>query len=1045
MRTPQLQPKTGSIPVIFWLIFCLTSCLMGQQINIDRIEMMSNMPIPYQMRDWRQVTLGYDALVFDLNAVGQYLPLIWLNTNTVNYPNHDSFGLHTVVGTPNPFSGEAINVLPAVIGASLVGVNKSDQNGHNWVLGCEEFFNRRPEENLYLNSPIYDSGQDWWYDTMPNVFFYQLYDLYPNTGDFAYQFTTIAERWLAAVKKMGGSSTPWTKPSMNYRAWIFSTMKPLTTGVPEPEAAGAIAWILYQAFVETGNTEYRMGAEWAMEFLNSRTTNPAYELQLPYGAYIAARMNAELGTCYDIEKLLNWCFEVGPLRQWGSIVGNWGGYDCSGLIGEANSSGYAFIMNGFEQVGALLPLIRYDDRFARAIGKWVLNIANASRLFYPNYLPDNHQDSEGWAHQYDPNSYIAHEAMRQSWQGISPYATGDAISGGWGATNLALYGSSHVGIFGGIIDTTSVPMILKLDVLKTDYFHDQAYPTYLYFNPYNETKTVQIDVGSGQHDLYDLVTNSFLQTNVSGAASFSIPADAAVVVVITPTGGTITYHSDQTLINGVIVDYHSGQPATNFPPRIKSLAAKDSLAMINKKMTLYATAADRDNDPLTYVWIATEGAFTGTSANVDWTAPNFAGIQTIRCQVLDGKGGQASDSIHIKVIDNQDPQIASLSAQPSQLDSGETAVLTCQATDPDGDTLTYVWSTKWGVLNGSGSVQNWIAPDSLGYFIILCQVSDGRGGKAQDSLGITVGRLVAYYPFNGNASDESGFGNPGKVHGAVLVEDRTGEANSAYSFNGVTDYILIPNQPYLIFQDAITVALWLKIGVFYSREAYPLSHGNWENRWKISITNHRVRWTVKTTSGIKDLDSNTELGLDTFYHIATTYNGAQFEIYVNGVLDAASTWSGSILPTSIDLTIGQVLPNDPNYNFKGVLDDIRIYNTGLSGQEIAAIYSESSAANQSDEVGLPRSTALLQNYPNPFNLNTTIPYQLKKAAHVILAIYDLLGQRITTLVDQTKPAGFHLAIWDGKNRDGFIVASGIYFVELQTADYQSRHKLLVLK
>jgi hypothetical protein len=59
------------------------------------------------------------------------------------------------------------------------------------------------------------------------------------------------------------------------------------------------------------------------------------------------------------------------------------------LIGEINGGDdYAFAMNTFEQIGALVPLVRYDSRFARAIGKWVLNAANASRLFYPNFLPD---------------------------------------------------------------------------------------------------------------------------------------------------------------------------------------------------------------------------------------------------------------------------------------------------------------------------------------------------------------------------------------------------------------------------------------------------------------------------------------------------------------------------------------------------------------------------------------------------------------------------------------------------------------------------------
>jgi hypothetical protein len=124
---------------------------------------------------------------------------------------------------------------------------------------------------------------------------------------------------------------------------------------------------------------------------------------------------------------------IEALRSWGAMVGTWGGYDVSGLIGEVNGlNDYAFAMNTFEQIGTLVPMVRYDDRFARAIGKWVLNTANAARLFYSSFLPPTHQDSYGWAQQYDPRASIAYEALRQYWNSTSPFATGDAMSGGWG-------------------------------------------------------------------------------------------------------------------------------------------------------------------------------------------------------------------------------------------------------------------------------------------------------------------------------------------------------------------------------------------------------------------------------------------------------------------------------------------------------------------------------------------------------------------------------------------------------------------------------------
>ena len=106
--------------------------------------------------------------------------------------------------------------------------------------------------------------------------------------------------------------------------------------------------MLYQAYTQTGDKKYFEGAQLALEFLCAFGENPSYELQLPYGTLIAARMNAEQDCSYNIDRLINWCFDWGRTRGWGAIVGTWGGYDVSGLIGEANDNGddYAFVMHG---------------------------------------------------------------------------------------------------------------------------------------------------------------------------------------------------------------------------------------------------------------------------------------------------------------------------------------------------------------------------------------------------------------------------------------------------------------------------------------------------------------------------------------------------------------------------------------------------------------------------------------------------------------------------------------------------------------------------
>ena len=276
--------------VLGWIVVAvlIAAKVDAQQISLPRIDLMPNFPQPYLMRDWKQVAQGYDSLVFDKDLTGQYLPLVFFRGTTVNYPGHSSFGLHTAIGTANPTAGEGINVIPSVVGASLAGIDKTNQFGQNWALMCEEYFNKRPEENIYLNHPVTRSGNDWWYETMPNVFFLQLNYFYPSLGDFDYQIKTLANQWLTATDSMGGSATPWNVPNLNYRAWKMSTMTPLVTGVKEPEAAGAIAWILYNAYTITGDRKYLTGAEWNLEFLDAYPGNPSYELQLPYGVYTAA-------------------------------------------------------------------------------------------------------------------------------------------------------------------------------------------------------------------------------------------------------------------------------------------------------------------------------------------------------------------------------------------------------------------------------------------------------------------------------------------------------------------------------------------------------------------------------------------------------------------------------------------------------------------------------------------------------------------------------------------------------------------------------------
>jgi len=93
----------------------------------------------------------------------------------------------------------------------------------------------------------------------------------------------------------------------------------------------------------------------------------------------------------------------------------------------------------------------------------------------------------------------------------------------------------------------------------------------------------------------------------------------------------------------------------------------------------------------------------------------------------------------------------------------------------------------------------------------------------------------------------------------------------------------------------------------------------------------------------------------------------------------------------------------------------------------------------------PDKFVLQQNYPNPFNLATSISYTLKTEGWVNLAIYNILGQKVRTLIDQKKPIGKYSVQWDSRDEKGRVVAGGIYFYVLKTGDYVSSRKMVLLK
>jgi hypothetical protein len=101
------------------------------------------------------------------------------------------------------------------------------------------------------------------------------------------------------------------------------------------------------------------------------------------------------------------------------------------------------------------------------------------------------------------------------------------------------------------------------------------------------------------------------------------------------------------------------------------------------------------------------------------------------------------------------------------------------------------------------------------------------------------------------------------------------------------------------------------------------------------------------------------------------------------------------------------------------------------------------AVDDVEETVPPLAYGLSQNTPNPFHPNTTIHFSMMETGPVKVTVYDISGKRVRTLVDQTKDAGHHSVVWDGRNDRGETLGSGVYFVRYRAAGHEYWKKAML--
>lgn len=123
------------------------------------------------------------------------------------------------------------------------------------------------------------------------------------------------------------------------------------------------------------------------------------------------------------------------------------------------------------------------------------------------------------------------------------------------------------------------------------------------------------------------------------------------------------------------------------------------------------------------------------------------------------------------------------------------------------------------------------------------------------------------------------------------------------------------------------------------------------------------------------------------------------------------------------------------------------YNAGEKAAAFVARWTRHDPTDndEHDRTALPDALNLVQNYPNPFNPATTIEYNVPTRAHVTIEIYNVLGQHLTTLVDETKSAGKYKTEWNGTDGAGRAVSTGVYLYRFRAGDFVETKKMLLIK
>lgn len=551
--------------------------------SIDKVGNFPDIPSAYRYFDYRSKAIELDKVLFsfaesDEVRIPVYIeddsstwsPLgYWVDqsreTNDYNPLEtgylRRTFGFPSYVGDNRVSSAgsEAMTTISSVLGSSYAGIDKQNQIFDGVERDFVEMTFASYDTGSKLVHNVGLQGQSFWYDIFPQIMFARLYDMYPDTPFMREIILNGADQWLEALPYFVLDG----EISYEFVGFNVVLKSPTLLGDHIEPPNGGLAFLFYSAYQMTKNAKYLEGAKRVLDYLQTYQKNPNYEALTDYAPLVAAILNRDHGTNYDVGKFLDFVFDGDSAFRpgWSVLEGSFGNYAVDGLVGQGGD--YAFLMNSLHLATVLAPLVKYDSRYAATIGKYMLNLANNARSFFPQSLSLSHQSMDHYL-PFDLRGSLAYEGFRNSYNSVNGYAMGDATTMFGQPCDLSIYSSAFIGGMAALVDKTNVDGILKINLNSTDSFGDNLYPSYLFYNPYGLDRSISFDSGSKKVSIFDSVTNAIVASNVSGFVNLRIPAKSAKVIRILPSDRVPVIPADGNFIilNGRILSRY--QAAVNF-------------------------------------------------------------------------------------------------------------------------------------------------------------------------------------------------------------------------------------------------------------------------------------------------------------------------------------------------------------------------------------------------------------------------------------------------------------------------------------------------